>query len=242
MQTITGNGKCLCSEGFVDDTCQCANPTTFSPAPVVCTRCPYGYNGTNCSLCPGTIFNANASIAAVCSAHGVCTTSEVGASSSQPTCNCTQPYMGPSCTDCQLGYANATLRTQAGDSDLCLPCPGLLNSANAGPWSGGAVVSSCYYKGVCVAAGSDVDEATTVCVDCSRNWGGVNCCTWSGTGIGVITFMLIVTVAVLVLTTSVLMVGGIRTTVALLLFMPTFQVRGIMCNNRCCNLNSTITP
>ena len=192
------------------DTCKCGNPSTFSSAPVVCTLCPYGYNGANCSLCPGATVIANSIVSSVCNGHGTCSTSAAGI----PQCICFSgsPYDGPSCSSCLPGWINS--------STTCLPCPALANAHNAGPYSGGAVLSSCYYKGECVV---DSELGKAACEACSSGWVGDNCCDWdSGSSPWVVVLAVMSVVISLLLLAFKL--GGTRTKIALLLLVPTLEV------------------
>ena len=195
----------------MDDTCECANPTTFSSAPVVCTQCPYGYSGANCSLCPGSNVSATSVVSSVCNGHGTC-----ASTTAPPQCSCSPPYYGPSCSDCLPGWVNS--------STTCLMCPALANAHNSGSYSGGVILSSCYYKGECVA---DSVSGVATCGVCTPGWIGDNCCNWdSGSSPWVLVFA--VTGVIVLVLLAVFKLSGVRTKIALLLLVPTLEVGGLV--------------
>jgi hypothetical protein len=152
----------------------------------------------------------NNTVASPCSGHGKCPPNGPGGPA---TCACVAPHQGYDCSDCFDGYVAVA-------NQDCAMCPGLKNPANAGSFSGGSVLVSCFYKGTCSSA---ADNNTAECVNCSPGWSGSNCCQWSG-GPSPVVIIPAVTLAVLIVLAVAVIKGKNNIKWTLMLFSPTLQV------------------
>ncbi len=178
--------------------CWCAPP----PRPPICVR--------QCDVCPGSNMTAGFVVTRVCSGHGTCPPEPGGPAN----CTCQLPHQGADCGDCIDGFVGVVNQT-------CAKCPALNNPANYGKYSGGRVLASCYYKGICTPT---PDNTESECGQCRPGWSGVNCCVWTG---GPSAYPLVVgwTVAALLVLLGMLSFCKRNAKWTLLLFSPAIQVR-----------------
>jgi hypothetical protein len=213
MQGLNGNGVCSCNPNFVDPDCKCLTEKTVGNT-TVCESCPAGYGGDSCVVCPGSTVTPNGTVTSWCSGHGQCPITTGGAAGGPAACKCEDPHQGVDCSECFDGYVPIVGQT-------CAKCPGLVNPADSGAYSGGKVLVSCFYKGLCNPAS---DNSTAQCTSCSPGWSGSNCCLWTG-GSSPIVIIPAVTLAVLIVLAIAIINGKNNVKWTLLLFSPTLQVR-----------------
>lgn len=214
LQGLTGNGTCSCNPNFADPDCKCLTEKAVGNT-TVCETCPPGYGGDSCVVCPGSIVTPNGTVTSWCSGHGQCPLSSGGAAGGPAVCKCEDPHQGADCSQCFDGYVPIAGQT-------CAECPGLVNPADSGAYSGGKVLVSCFYKGLCKPAS---DNSTAQCTNCSPGWSGSNCCVWTG-GSSPVVIIPAVTLAVLIVLAIAIINGRNNVKWTLLLFSPTLQVGG----------------
>lgn len=93
---IPGGIKCICAGNWDGDNCDV---------------CPEGYGGVNCEL-----FNCSMNSLPQCSGHGSCIAPRL--------CNCTHPFSGNLCENCNLDYAwlcNVTIASEVIDPLIISP-------------------------------------------------------------------------------------------------------------------------
>ncbi len=136
-----------------------------------------------------------------------------------PVCVCNGTHTGVDCSECFPGY-------YAGTGDVCHPCPGIGNTANAGALSGGNLVVACYYKGLC---GPSSGGNSTQCTSCRAGWTGPSCCEWTAGPSSPWAMVGGVCVLIAFGLTFVMRCGGINARLVLLFIAPSLQVRFMIC-------------
>lgn len=204
-QGANGNGACHCFGDFTK-TCQCSSYTNTS----TCATCPSNYVGKDlpsCEPCPGTQSAGNGSLTSACFGHGQCSLD-----GNTAKCSCDLHYGGTACQFCEAAYTHPS-----NTSVDCVPCPGVSNPDNVGPYSGGVLAVVCNYHGNCTEVMS--------CVCQTGEWAGPDCCVWqqcpSVSGWGFVGLITAVVVGLLLLVAHS---GGPKLTYVVAMFVPSLQV------------------